>query len=74
MILPKGHILIANYQTRTNQIQEYSAFGIYTRNITTSSSSFDIALYGSDGVAVSCGIDKCIDLIKHGCAEKSLKL
>ncbi|XP_071139196.1 uncharacterized protein [Mytilus edulis] len=74
MILPNGHILVANYQTTTNHIQEYNAFGIYTRNITTSSPSNGIALFESDGVAVSCGYHKRIDLVKYGCVQKTLKL
>ncbi|XP_052085013.1 uncharacterized protein LOC127722171 [Mytilus californianus] len=74
IILPNGHLFIANFHTKINHIQEYNAFGIHTRNIPTSYPSFDIALFGSDGVAVSCGSRKRIDLIKNGCVEKTLAL
>ncbi|CAC5391809.1 unnamed protein product [Mytilus coruscus] len=74
VILPNGHILMANSHTKRNHIQEYNALGEHTRNITTSFPSIDIALYGSDGVAVSCGNNKRIDLIKNGCVEKTLEL
>lgn len=51
-ILPSGQLWIANTHTKTPYIQEYNENGIHTRNITTAFPSFDIALFGSNCVAV----------------------
>ncbi|XP_063438599.1 E3 ubiquitin/ISG15 ligase TRIM25-like [Mytilus trossulus] len=74
VILPDGHILIANYHTEINHIQQYNNNGMHIRNISTSYPSFDLEFFGSDGVAVSCGYQNHIDLIKPGYAKNSLKL
>ncbi|CAC5391811.1 unnamed protein product [Mytilus coruscus] len=74
IILPSGHLLITNSYYKSNHIQECDAFGQHNRNITASFSSYDIAMCGSDIVAVSCGNDKRIALVKNGCVDKTLEL
>ncbi|XP_052085011.1 uncharacterized protein LOC127722170 [Mytilus californianus] len=74
IILPNGHILIANTHTAARHIQEYTENGKHIRNIATSFLTFDLALCGLDGVAVSHGRNKRIDLIQNGCVWKTLEL
>lgn len=73
VILPNGHILISNYHAYIHHVQEYNEKGMHIRDITTSSSSYDVAWYESDSVAVSCGHDKRIDHIQNGSAQTSFE-